>query len=320
LANCSIKYIIHFRRFQYTIWVIIYTKWQQLMSNTFKYLTHNPEDSRWGLYLTVAGSARVSPDTDYPPAGHPTGYHFNWNNGRILQEYQINYITEGEGIIETQAGSYPVREGSVIMLQPNLWHRYKPLRHKGWVEHYVGFMGITADTMIKSSELLHDSPVILIGYHEPILNNYNEIFNHARAEKPGYHQICAGLVMHILGQIISIKKNENFRHSIIEKTIQKACMVIRDNPARNLVIEDLARELNVNYSLFRKAFKKYTGLSPMQYHTSLRMKQAVYLLTNTDLSVKEISFNLGFCSVFYFSKLFKEKTNKTPSEFRKRNK
>jgi len=289
------------------------------MKNNFKYLTHNAEDKGWGAYLTVAGSARVEPEADYPPAGHPTGYHFNWYNGRILQEYQINYITEGEGIMETRDGSYPIREGSVILLKPFLWHRYRPLKDIGWMEHYVGITGEIASRIFNSSEILNDSPVIQIGFQENIINSFHEIFNHAISEKPGYHQICTGLVFYILGQIISIKKNENFLHSQVEKAIQKACMIIRDNPARNLNIEELARELNINYSLFRRTFKKYTGLSPMQYHTSLRMKQAVYLLTNSDLSVKEISFNLGFCSVFYFSKLFKEKTGRTPSDYRKMN-
>ena len=289
------------------------------MNDSFKYLTHNADDKDWGLYLTVAGSAKVEPDAEYPPSGHPTGYHFNWYNGRTLQEYQINYITEGEGIMETRDGSFPIREGSVILLKPNLWHRYRPLKDKGWKEHYVGFVGEAAEKMIHSSEILNNSPVIQIGFDESILHNFQEIFNHVKTEKPGYHQICAGLVMYTLGQIISIKKNENFKHSQIEKAIQKACLIIRDNPARNLNIEELARELYTNYSLFRRAFKKYTGLSPMQYHTSLRMKQAVHLLTNTDLSVKEISFNLGFCSVFYFSKLFKEKTGRTPSDYRKLN-
>jgi AraC-like DNA-binding protein len=289
------------------------------MKDDFKYLTHNPDDTRWGLYLTVVGFAKVEPETDYPPTGHPTGYHFNWHNGRILQEYQINYITQGEGIMETREGSYPIKEGSVILLRPNVWHRYRPLRQTGWMEHYVGFMGEIADKIIKSSDLLNDSPVLQIGFQEDIIHFFQDIFNHVKTERPGYHQVCSGLVVHILGQLVSLKKNENFRHSLIEKTIQKACLIIHDSPAKNLIIEELAKDLNINYSLFRKAFKKYTGLSPLQYHTSLRLKQAVYLLINTDLSIKEISFNLGFCSEFYFSKLFKGKTNSTPSEFRKAN-
>jgi AraC-like DNA-binding protein len=286
------------------------------MNNSFKYLTNNNEDTSWGLYLTVAGFTRVLPDSDYPPAGHPTGYNFTWQNGRILHEYQINYITEGGGIMETISGTYKINEGSVILLRPNLWHRYRPLKHKGWMEHYIGFKGEFADKMINNSEYLRESPVIQIGFQESIINNFQDILNHVKGEKPGYQQICSGLVMHILGQIISIKKNENFKRSHIEKTIQKACLIIRDNPLKNLNIEEMANELNIDYSLFRKTFKKYTGFSPKQYHTSLRVKQAVHMLRGTDLSIKEISSNLGFCSVFYFNKLFKEKTGRTPSVYR----
>jgi AraC-like DNA-binding protein len=221
--------------------------------------------------------------------------------------------------METHEGTCPIHEGSIILLRPNVWHRYRPLEQTGWMEHYVGFIGEIADKIMKSSELLTESHVIQIGFQENIMNSFQEIFNYAVTERPGYHQVCSGLVVQILGQIISLKKSENFRHSILEKAIQKACLIIRDNPSRNLNIEELAGDLNINYSLFRKTFKKYTGLSPMQYHTALRMKQAIYLLTNTDLSIKEISFNLGFCSVFYFSKLFKEKTGKTPSDYRRVN-
>lgn len=287
------------------------------MADNFKYLTHNPDDKNWGIFLTVAGHARVEPESSYPPEGHPAGYTFNWEKGRVLQEYQINYITQGEGIMETRAGRFAVREGSVILLKPGMWHRYKPLEKTGWTEHYVGFNGNMADSIIQSTQLLNESPVMQIGFHDSVIRVFHDILNYAKLEKPGFHQVCSGLVIHILGQIVSIKKSEDFQN-VLGKTVQKACLIIRDNLSGNINVEKLAEDLNANYSVFRKAFKKYTGLSPMQYHTTLRMKQAIYLLTNSDLSIKEISFNLGFCSVFYFSKLFKEKTGLSPGAYRRK--
>lgn len=287
------------------------------MPDNFKYLAHNADDKSWGIYLTVAGHARVEPESEYPPEGHPAGYNFNWSKGRVLHEYQVNYITQGRGIMETRDGKFEVGEGSVIFLKPNLWHRYKPLKETGWTEHYVGFNGSIADPMIGSVPILNECPVIQIGLNESVINVFHEIFNHAKSEKPGYHQVCSGLVLYVLGQIISLKRNEVFKN-VLGKTVQKACLIIRDNLSVNINIEKLAIDLNINYSAFRKAFKKYTGLSPMQYHTALRMKEAIYLLSNSDLSIKEISFNLGFCSVFYFSKLFKEKTGVSPGMYRSR--
>ncbi len=287
------------------------------MERNFKYLVCNPEDKRWGLYITVAGSANIEPNTDYPPVGHPSGYNFHWNHGRILREYQINYITEGEGIMETRKSRFHLKAGSVILLHPDLWHRYRPVRETGWFEHYIGFRGEIAERLIRSSDILRDLNMLHIGFHDAIIRDINDICIEAKNERPGYHQVCSGLVMHLLGQIISLKKNENFSHTQIENIIQKACITIRDNLNANINVEHLASRLDVDYSIFRKAFKKYTGLSPIQYHTSLRLKEAKDLLTNTDLSIKEISNYLGFCSLYYFSKLFKAKVKKSPSEFRK---
>jgi AraC-like DNA-binding protein len=235
-----------------------------------------------------------------------------------LHEYQINYITEGEGVIETTSGESIIKEGSVIILKPEQWHRYKPLKNKGWKEHYVGFNGVFAQQLFDNYEFYSDVLLVHIGFDDDILLLFQQILNIVKTEKPGYQQICSGLVIQILGHIMAIRKNKGLNNNKVEKAIQKACLFIRENLDKNLNVEELAEGFDISYSLFRKAFKTYTGLSPVQYHVSLRMQQAAYLLTNTDLNVKEISFNLGFCSVYYFSKLFKKKTGKTPTGFRRK--
>lgn len=286
------------------------------MENYFKYLAHNAEDEEWGLYLTVAGSARVMPGAEYPPPGHPTGYNFNWDKGRVLHEYQVNYITEGKGMLELRSGSFPVKEGSVLLIRPDQWHRYKPIKETGWKEHYLGFKGNFTHSIFTGNDFEREQSVFHIGFQDKVMQSMYDIITLVRDEKPGYQQVCSGLVIHILGLILFFNRNKNYNGGGIENTIQKACLVIRERLNRNLNVEDLAEELDVGYSLFRKAFRKYTGLSPVQYHLSLRLKQAHYLLSNTPMSIKEIAFRLGFCSVYYFSKLFKEKTGTTPGEYR----
>lgn len=72
------------------------------MDEFFKYITPGQDDIKWGLYLNCAGKANILPGTVYPPASHPSGYYFTYEKGRILNEYQINYITEGKGIYENK--------------------------------------------------------------------------------------------------------------------------------------------------------------------------------------------------------------------------
>jgi AraC-like DNA-binding protein len=58
-------------------------------------------------------------------------------------------------------------------------------------------------------------------------------------------------------------------------------------------------------------------MPPIQYHLQLRIKQAEIMLTSSNKTIKEISYELGFESAFYFSRVFKEKTNISPVDYRK---
>jgi len=76
----------------------------------FKYLNINDFDEQWGFYLTVDGREKVDTGELYPNPHHPKGYYFSWGMGRILHEYQINYITSGQGYIETKKGVFQIKK------------------------------------------------------------------------------------------------------------------------------------------------------------------------------------------------------------------
>ena len=126
-------------------------------------------------------------------------------------------------------------------------------------------------------------------------------------EKTGHQQVCAANTILMLSKILSVLKNQEFAGKSIERIIRKACLYFRENLNTNVNIETLASDLNVGYSYFRQMFRKYTGISPTQYHLSLRIQRAKDLLISTDQSFKEIAIDLGFESYFYFSRILKLK-------------
>ena len=98
--------------------------------------------------------------------------------------------------------------------------------------------------------------------------------------------------------------------------VNRARLRIRESLESSLTIQQVAEELGVSYSNFRKLFKEHTGLSPATYQQELRLQRAKELLSTTDLSIKEIAYRLDFESPDYFSAKFKLKTGRKPSEFR----
>lgn len=283
----------------------------------FKYLTCSEADINWGLYVNTIGKAVVKPNETYPKPGHPSGYNFSWENGRVLQEFQINYITSGEGVIETPDGSFRIQQGSVILLFPGVWHRYKPDSETGWTEHYIGFNGIFTRNLYQHEMLSAQAPVLRVGFQEGILKEFNELLQLIEDEKPGFQQECAGKLIYMLARILSIIKNSEFAGKEVERKIRRACLFFRDNLDKNINIEELADDLHIGYSYFRRMFKKYTGISPAQYHLGLRVQKSKDLLLYSNKSIKEIAYELGFESNQYFSRIFSEKCGMTPLKFKK---
>jgi len=290
-----------------------------MINNEFKYLTISEEDSNWGLFLNVAGTANVQPNINYPSPNHPSEYFFTWENGRILNEFQINFITEGAGILENKFGIFNLKKGSIFITFPGVWHRYKPVSKTGWTETYIGFNGELAQKLIAKPQFSPEEPVFNFGIKEELLDTFLKIFDLVEKEQPGYQQIASGMVIKLLGYIISFEKQKDFSGKSIAKVIESIRFEMRKNTREEINLKELAQKHNVSYSFFRKMFKKYTGVSPGQYHLQLRITRAKELLISTDKSVKEISYELGFQSIFYFSNIFKKKEGVTPSHFRNKN-
>lgn len=94
-------------------------------------------------------------------------------------------------------------------------------------------------------------------------------------------------------------------------------LFIHDHLNMPLKIEDLAKQMHIHPNYFNTLFKKYFGIPPTQYINRLKIQRAKELLIATDQSISEISNNLGYKDMFYFSRLFKKILGTSPSNFRK---
>ena len=84
------------------------------------YLTVNELDTEWGLTVHSIGYQEIKPHTIYPPRdrNHSTEHMFNPEKGRILDEYQLIYIVDGQGVFESR--SCPRRSSSMQVLS-SMW-------------------------------------------------------------------------------------------------------------------------------------------------------------------------------------------------------
>ncbi|MBN2105600.1 AraC family transcriptional regulator [bacterium] len=285
--------------------------------SVFKYLTIAESDNLWGLYVTGSGSADLPPNTSYPPTKHPDAYMFDSHHGRILHEFQIIYITRGKGSFESKAtGKKQIEEGTLMILFPGIWHRYMPDQRTGWREHWISFNGIQPQKFSQYNILSPEKAVIKIGLDETLIQLYQKVLELIESENVGFRETITALTYQIIAQIITKEKLKKFGSKEIEIIVQNAKTIMMDRIDRQIQIEALAEELGVGYSWFRRMFRHYTGLPPIQYFLQLKLNKAKNLLLSTTLSVKEIAMITGFESQYYFSKFFKKRMGVSPIQLR----
>lgn len=284
-----------------------------------KYLAVNPVDLQWGTAVNSAGFQEIAPGMNYPPRNHPSRYVFTVSSGRVLEEYQLLYITEGKGRFSCETlgrnKSIQVESGMMFLLFPGEWHSYHPDKQTGWKEYWIGFNGHFMDNLIEKKFFSKDRPVFKVNIHEDIVALYNEAITAAVKQKSGFQQLLAGIVGRLLSLAYFYDRNSQFEESDTAKKISQAKVMIQDSFA-DISPEDIASRLCISYSSFRKTFKEYTGFSPARYISEVRMGKAKELLTNTSLSIKEVAYRVGYNNHDYFFTAFRHMTGRTPAEYR----
>ncbi len=102
--------------------------------------------------------------------------------------------------------------------------------------------------------------------------------------------------------------------------IQELTEYINKQPDLNHKIETLSRKIGLSAAKIQEGFKFKHGLTICEYIRSVRLTISEDLISNTDLNISEIVYTLGFTSRSYFSKIFKERFDCTPSEYKRKNK
>lgn len=287
------------------------------MNNFFKYFPSSDKKEHWGINVLSVGNNKVLPNQIYPDPQHPAHHFFTWETGRVLQEYTLVYIVNGNGVLETDSVKERILDGTIFMIYPNEKHRYKPDEETGWEEYWICFNGNYIEGLINDCLFDRTKPIFHLGFNEKLLNLFNDVVDVAKEENNGYQSIMNTAIIHILGRLYAFKQQlfqnpDNLSTLVVKRAKLLFRSKILDVPTPKMISE----ELEVGYSWFRKVFKENTGISPGQYFIQLKIQHAKELLINNQLSIKEIAYTLKFDSPFYFSKIFKQKTSLTPLQFR----
>ena len=282
-------------------------------------LSGNEVDESLGINILNLGHNIHPASSPYPDMNYPNSYYFDWEKGRSLKEFQIIYISKGEGHFEA-SGLPPqlIEGGTIILLYPDVWHRYSPNESTGWEEYWIGFSGAYARYLLEQECFSPKNPIIRIGFNNEFLETFSRLIEIVELNKDVYKKITSFLFIHLLGIVYASALLSKQKTSKKEELINEMRSEIHQMWNKTIDFKLLSTRFNVSYVWFRKTFKEVLGTSPNQYHLMLKIRKAEQLIQESNLTLAEVAHQSGFESEFYFSRIFKQKMNYNASEVRKK--
>ncbi|MDO5424988.1 MAG: AraC family transcriptional regulator [Eubacteriales bacterium] len=245
---------------------------------------------------------------------------------------EIGLCESDSGMLQLADRSHPFQEGDVTFIASDIPHTTysSPGTASKWSYIFVNIEDLLSPyfplEVISSKDMLQN----MLRNYTAVLsrNDYPEVYQLVKSmveemkqKDPNFQFSVRGLMLSLITKLMNIydarKNDEDIHLHENALAIAPALYYIRKNFMLDFPMDDLAALCNMSPSHFRRTFKGIMGFSAMDYTKQMRMKEASILLRTTEISILDISEEVGFHSLSSFNHHFMETFGMTPMKYRK---
>ena len=243
----------------------------------------------------------------------PQNPSWKYSVEKCREHYVLAYAQSGEACYTIGNEKIHVKKGNVIFLKPHQLYVASSDKDNPWSFFSAAFIPEFYDG---ESKLLFDSlPDIFRQVDSARVAIVFAELNRVWANKStGYLTKCRSLILDIFYILMSEGRGE-VKSSAHYSKISEIADMMRENYAESYSIQTLCKLSGLSSSHFRTLFKEITGLSALQFQNKLKIDRAKDLIISGSCNVTEAAEAVGITNVYYFSRLFRKLTGKSPSEY-----
>jgi len=228
------------------------------------------------------------------------------------------YCVGGGGWLDLGQKRTPVRAGELLVLRPGTPHAYAADPKDPWTIHWFHVTGSYVSDFLQELDVGEMASVVYLGQDPALVALFQEVLS---VVEQGYSSTQLLQASHSLGHLLSLfvaKRREFWRYEPDAVQAVAATMEFMKNHLHQaLNVRTLAAQANLSPSHYSALFKRQTGYAPIDYFTRLRMHRACQLLESSQHSIKAIAAMFGYEDPMYFSRVFKQVNEISPSEYRR---
>lgn len=260
----------------------------------------------------------LNPDTtlDILQGGRYTGNSL-WNkkSSEIDKCFKIYHIKDGQLIVKDARNEYALKSQQLYFISG--FHLTGQECHTSFSTQWLHFIPeslsilsqlLAVPTVVEFSPDNHPALLSVMEDINGILNRQDRV--------PAKEMRLQGSLLLIIAELLEKFPQAQMPENETIRRLQPAIEEIKEHYTTNLRLAALAKVCHISPNHFHKLFTSTFNTTPNNYMILLRMNKASSLIRETNLSMKEIAYQLGFNNDTYFSRAFRKYYNTTPGAYR----
>ena len=257
-----------------------------------------------------------------------TTFPMHWHN-----EMEIVYVDKGEYIETIDFENYHVKKGDIIIVPPCMLHSFKQYDDERAVFRSVLFdLSIVTGNNTDACSIKYFTPFTENRFIVPVVISQGDLHYDELKEKVltimriySDKEECFelrlkselfGMFNLLFRYFLESEDNTNTVKAGTTKSVKIILDYIGENYMYPITIEELAETVNLSKHYFMRFFKKYMGMTCIEYINDYRLNIAANLLLTTRMRITEVAVSIGITNLSYFNRIFKKKFHLTPKEYR----
>jgi AraC-like DNA-binding protein len=233
-----------------------------------------------------------------------------WPYFRILGLYSAVGVLHGDGVYESPVwGSVPVCEGDVILVSPDVPHRYHP--HRVWETCWILWDGPEA-RMLAQMGCFQAEGLVVPGQAATVVKTVQQLSDIMDDGTVGSILARKTALLNLMLDLHEAHRRQ--APPSTDQEVESLAAWINRHPERHPHIAELAARCSLSESHFRRRFQALTGSSPVEFITAAKIAAAKERLVS-GITIKAAAAELGFRDEFYFMRTFKRVTGMTAGQF-----
>ena len=235
--------------------------------------------------------------------------------GEVHQYYELVYIDHGELDTTVENKEYHLKKYDLMLYHPGQFHAQSTQQ-----DVTCSYLTITFDMECKLGDELKNKVFHTKKSIYQVLSKYMKAIQSTNFLSSEFAMLYLKEVLILLFQSERNEETEisNTMQEHYENTLLNEILIfIHNNIYSSFTVEDICQKFSVSRSTLQTLFNTNIKITPKQYISNIKLKQAKLLIQEHKYTISEISDILGFTSIHYFSRKFKLQFGVSPTDYAK---